>query len=140
MYNFVLSPNPYKDYFLSTYGQLQRLVNMRAHHITHIFCLVINCWFGNYFSVRAEIVDFVASATTVCTDEVVTFNCTAVGNPAVHTYKLYSNDKMVNESSSGLWRQSMTTAGQFVYTCVANNTLGSDNRTVNLTVNGKFEL
>ena len=113
---------------------------MCAFYTAQIFCLVINCWFVNSISVRPEIVDFVASATTVCTNEVVTFNCRAVGNPAVHSYMLYSNGIMVNESSLGLWRETMTTARVFVYTCVAKNTLGSDNRTVAVTVNGKFEL
>ena len=80
-----------------------------------------------------------ANATTVCQNDVVSFTCTAVGNPVVHSLMLYVNGVMANESNSlGVWSQAMTTEGMFYFTCVANNTLGMDNRTVTVTVNGNL--
>ncbi|XP_068685505.1 hemicentin-1-like isoform X2 [Montipora foliosa] len=84
---------------------------------------------------KADIVDFVANATTVCQNDVVSFNCSAVGNPAVHTYLLYINGIMTDSNSLGVWTQTMTTGGMVNFTCVANNSLGTDRRTIAVTVN-----
>ena len=81
-----------------------------------------------------------ANATTVCQNDVVSFNCSADGNPAVHTYLLYVNGNMNDSNSFGVWSQAMTTEGMFNFTCVANNTLGTDKRTVAVTVNGKYKI
>ena len=80
-----------------------------------------------------------ANATTVCQNDVVSFNCSAVGNPAVHTYLLYVNGIMNDSNSLGVWSRTITTRGVFNFTCVANNTLGTDSRTVAVTVNGKWK-
>ncbi|XP_068685516.1 uncharacterized protein [Montipora foliosa] len=84
---------------------------------------------------KAEIVDFVANATTVCQNDVVSFNCSALGNPAVHTYMLYVNGITNDSNSLGVWTRTMATEGVLNFTCVANNTLGTDRRTVSVTVN-----
>ena len=66
------------------------------------------------------------------------FNCSANSNPAVHTYQLYVNGMMVNETSAtGVWNRIMTTRGEFVYKCMVNNSVGTAMSTnVNITVNG----
>ncbi|XP_068734047.1 hemicentin-1-like [Montipora capricornis] len=84
---------------------------------------------------KAEIVDFVAIPTSVCKNDVVTFNCSAVGNPAVHTYLLYVNGVLNDSNRFGYWSRAMTTGGVHNFTCVANNTFGTDRRTVDVTVN-----
>ena len=83
-------------------------------------------------------VRLVASNGTVCRDAVVTFNCSANGNPSVFTYQLYENGVMVaNGSSSGIWNRTMSTGGVFNYKCAASNIIGTANSTsVSVTVNG----
>ena len=93
----------------------------------------------NFILVKAEIVDFVANATTVCQNDLITFNCSAAGNPAVDTYLLYVNGAVIDSNRFGNWIRSMTTGGVLNFTCVANNTLGTDRRTVAVTVNGKCQ-
>ena len=80
-----------------------------------------------------------ANATTVCQNDIATFNCSAVGNPAVHTYQLFVNGFMNDSNSFGVWSRAMTTGGVFNLTCLANNTLKTDRRTIAVTVNGKWE-
>ena len=71
-------------------------------------------------------VQFVASKTAVCQGEKITFTCSANSNPAVHTYQLYVNGALVNETSStGVWNRTMKTGGVFVYKCIVNNTVGT---------------
>ena len=83
-------------------------------------------------------VKLVPSKTTVCQGEIITFNCSAISNPAVHTYQLYMNETMVTEvSSTGVWNITMTTGGVFVYKCKVNNTIGTAmSENVTITVNG----
>ena len=91
--------------------------------------------------VKAEIVGFVTNATTVCRNDVVSFSCSVLGNPVVRTYLLYANDVMNDYSNgSGVWSRTMTTGGVLDFTCVANNTVGTDRRTVAVTVNGKCKV
>ena len=84
-------------------------------------------------------VQLVASETTVCQGETITFNCSANGNPTVRMYHLYVNDAMVNETSStGVWNRTMTAGGVFVYKCVASNKIGTaESMDVSVAVNGK---
>ena len=84
-----------------------------------------------------ENVTFAASKVTVCKDEVINFTCSADGNPTVHTYQLVGNDTLVS-NSEGIWSRTMSTEGVFVYKCVANNTVGTQqSENVTVTVNGK---
>ena len=89
--------------------------------------------------VPPEMVKLVPSKTTVCQGEIITFNCSANSNPAVHTYRLYVNGSMVNEViRRGVWNITMTTGGVFVYKCMVNNTIGTAlSEDVTITVNGK---
>ncbi|XP_074634404.1 hemicentin-1-like isoform X2 [Acropora palmata] len=84
-----------------------------------------------------EIVKLVPSKTTACQGEIVTFSCSANSNPAVHTYQLYVNGTMVNEtSSSGVWNKTMITGGVFVYKCKVTNRNGTAmSENVTITVN-----
>ena len=84
-------------------------------------------------------VKLVPSKTRVCQGEIITFNCSANSNPAVHTYQLSVNGTMVNETSSaGVWNTKMTTGGVFVYKCMTSNTIGTEmSMGVFVIVNGK---
>ena len=102
--------------------------------------MTIYTWFTNFIVVKPELVQLVAAETRVCQDDVVSFTCTAVGNPAVHTYQLYRNDSLVSDgsSSSGVWSRALSTEGMFIYKCVANNTVGTaESMSVHVVVNGK---
>ena len=70
--------------------------------------------------------------------DTITFNCSAVAKPGVTTYQLFKNDTAMTVSLSGIWSETLTNGGMFVYKCVANNTLGTASSTnVIVTVNGK---
>ena len=84
-----------------------------------------------------EKVQFAASNLTNCKDEVINFTCSADGNPAVHTYQLFENETLVS-NSNGMWERTMSKRGVFVYKCVANNTVGTqESENVTVPVNGK---
>ena len=53
-------------------------------------------------------------------------------------YQLFENDISVNDgnSSAGVWIRKDLREGDFSYRCVANNTVGTAERTVNITVKG----
>ena len=51
--------------------------------------------------------------------------CYADANPAVDNYTLFKSGSVVITSSLGVWSITMNTAGQFVYRCEANNSVGS---------------
>ena len=88
--------------------------------------------------VKPEQLQFVANKRTVCQNNVVTFTCSAVGNPVVHTYQLYENDTLASSSSSGVQSRAMSTVGDLVYKCMVNNTFGTaESMSVHVTVNGK---
>ena len=83
---------------------------------------------------------FAASEIEVCKDEVINFTCSADGNPAVDTHQLFENDTLVTDStnSHGMWNRTMSAGGVFIYKCVANNTVGSEqSESVTVTVNGE---
>ena len=88
--------------------------------------------------VKPEMVQLVTSERTICQGDIISLNCTANSNPAIHTYQLYVNGTMVNEASStGVWNRTMTTGGVFVYKCMVNNTVGTAmSMDVFVTVNG----
>ena len=83
-----------------------------------------------------------ASDTTVCRGTNIVFNCSADGNPQVHTYQLYENVFAVNNViSSGVWSRTMSVGVVFNYRCVASNIIGTaTSPSVNITVNGKEHL
>ena len=67
------------------------------------------------------------------------FKCSADANPAVDNYTLFKDNSVVNISSLGVWAITMNTAGQFVYRCEANNSVGFDKST-DVSVNVEGEL
>ena len=46
-------------------------------------------------------------------------------NPQVTSYQLLENDIAVDTSSSGMWIRTLSNSGEFIYKCLANNTVGS---------------
>ena len=90
---------------------------------------------------KPEHVQLVANETRVCQNDVVSFTCSAVGKPVVHTYQLYENDTLVSNSSAGVWSRRLSSGGVFTYKCVANNTVGTaESMSVHVTVNGKKKM
>ena len=76
--------------------------------------------------------------SVVCKGDVISITCSADGKPAVHTYQLFENERSVNDgnSSAGVWIRKYLKGGEFSYRCVANNTVGTAEKTVNVTVKG----
>ena len=76
--------------------------------------------------------------STICAEYTVNFTCSADANPAVDSYTLFKNGSVVNTSSLGVWSITINTAGQFVYRCEANNSVGSGKSSdVTLNVEGE---
>ena len=80
-----------------------------------------------------------ATNSTICAEYIVNFTCSADANPAVDNYTLFKNASVVNTSSLGVWSITMNTAGQFVYRCEANNSVGSG-KSSDVTLNVKGEV
>ena len=112
-------------------------MNLLESHKNRTKCLVTFI----FNLVMPEMVQLVPIERTVCQGEITTFNCSANSNPAVQSYRLYVNGRMVvNEvSSTGVWNIAMTTAGVFVYKCKVNNTIGiAMSESITIIVNGKL--
>ena len=79
------------------------------------------------------------SDSSICQGDVFNISCSADGNPAVHTYLLFENDTLQNNSGSSVVHVTRTASaeGVLVYRCEANNTVGMANATTTITVNGK---
>ena len=76
----------------------------------------------------------------VCTRDVIHFTCAAEANPPVHTYTLYQNVTVINNTGiSGTWVKTMENAGMFVFRCEANNSIQRSGKSGNttLTVDGE---
>ena len=80
-----------------------------------------------------------ATNSTICAEYIVNFTCSADANPSVDNYTLFKNGSVVNTSSLGVWSITVNTAGQFVYRCEANNSVGSG-KSSDVTLNVKGEV
>ena len=92
---------------------------------------------------KPEKFKFTVSKSTGCQAFVVTFNCSADGNPPVDTYQLLENGVPVRDSSSSLamWSRNISTVGTFDYKCMANNSVGTAySMNVTVTLNGKQQI
>ena len=76
--------------------------------------------------------------TVVCKSDTISITCSADGKPAVHTYQLFENEIPVNDGngSAGVWTKKDLKGGNFSYNCVANNSIGTTEKTINVTVKG----
>ena len=56
----------------------------------------------------------------------------------MHTYQLFENEIPVNDGkiSAGVWVRKDLKGGELSYSCVANNTVGTTEKTVNFTMKG----
>ena len=87
---------------------------------------------------KPENVMLMVNDSAVCKGDVISITCSADGKPAVHTYQLFENETPVNDgnSSAGVWIRKDLKGGVLNYSCVANNTVGTAEKTVNVTVKG----
>ncbi|XP_022809634.1 muscle, skeletal receptor tyrosine-protein kinase-like [Stylophora pistillata] len=88
---------------------------------------------------KPENVKLLVNDSIICEGEVIGITCSADGKPAVHTYQLYENGKPIvdGNSSAGVWIRKDLKGGDLSYSCVANNTVGTTEKTVNVTVKGR---
>ena len=92
-----------------------------------------------FFSLdKPENVKLMVNDSVVCKGDVISITCSADGKPAVHSYQLFENEIPVNDgnSSAGVWMRKDLKGGDLSYRCVANNTVGTNEKTVNVTVKG----
>ena len=96
------------------------------------------CIVGSLSSVKPENFKLTVNDSTICRGDVISITCSAEGKPAVHTYQLCENEIPVNDgnSSAGEWTRVMSTAGEFTFRCVANNTVGTSQKNDTVTVKG----
>jgi len=77
--------------------------------------------------------------SNICEGDIISITCSADGKPSVHTYQLFENDIQVPDSATaGVWNRTMAAQGNFTYRCVANNTVGTSDKNVTVTVNGNW--
>ncbi|CAH3163241.1 unnamed protein product [Pocillopora meandrina] len=87
---------------------------------------------------QPENLKFMVNDSAVCKGDVISITCSADGKPAVHTYQMFENEILVNDgkSSAAVWIRKYLKEVDFSYKCVANNTVGTAEKTVNVTVKG----
>ena len=73
-----------------------------------------------------------------CQDDVISINCSADVDLSVTSYELLENDAVILDTT-GRWSKTFTTGGVFVYKCVANNSMGTQqSSSVTIYVHGKI--
>ena len=80
------------------------------------------------FSVKPENVQLLTNVTAnnTCPGGYWNFTCSVdAANPQVTSYHLLENDIAVDTSGSGMWIRTLSNSGEFIYKCLANNTVGS---------------
>ena len=92
---------------------------------------------------KPENVQLSANTTSnkVCAGIVLNLTCTAEANPRVHTYVLYENDVVINNTGSvGTWIRRLQTGGKFAFRCEASNSVEGTGESSDMifTVNGKL--
>ena len=89
-------------------------------------------------SVKPENFKLIVNDSTICQGDVTSITCSAEGKPTVHYYQLFENKIPVTDgnSSAVVWTRMMLTGGEFTYTCVAKNTVGTSQKNVTVTVKG----
>ena len=88
--------------------------------------------------VKPENVKLMVNDSVICKSDVVSIACSANGKPAVHIYQLFENEIPVNDgnSSAGVWIRKDLKGRDLSYRCGANNTVGTAEKTLNVTVKG----
>ena len=77
--------------------------------------------------------------SNICKGDIITITCSADAKPDVDTYQLFENDiRVPNSDTTGVWKRTMSAQGNFTYRCVANNTVGTSDKNVTVTVNGNW--
>ena len=97
--------------------------------ILYILAVGFLCQFSFLlFSVQPENVQLLTniSANNTCPGVYWNFTCSVgAANPQVTSYQLLENDTAVDTNSSGMWIRTLSNSGEFIYKCLANNTVGS---------------
>ena len=125
-----------------TYGiGLDRKLFGSCNMMYNITCSDTDAWSNIvvFFSLdKPENVKLMVNDSAVCKGDVISITCLADGKPAVHTYQLFENEVPVTDgnSSAGVWIRKDLKEGDFSYRCMANNTVGTTEKTVNVTVKG----
>ena len=76
--------------------------------------------------------------SNICKGDIISITCSADGKPGVHTYQLFENDTVPDSDTAGVWQRTKSVEGSFTYRCVANNTVGTSDKNVTVTVNGNW--
>ena len=92
-----------------------------------VVVLRINFFYSFLFSVEPENVQLSTNITVnkTCPGSHWNFTClVGAANPEVTSYQLLENDIAVDTGSSGMWIRTLSNSGEFIYKCLANNTVG----------------
>ena len=86
---------------------------------------------------KPENVKLMSNDSNTCQGGIIGITCSADSKPSVHTYQLFEDDIPVPDSdTAGVWKRTMSAPGNITYRCVANNTVGTSEKNVTVTVNG----
>ena len=107
-----------------------------------VVVFLINFCYSFLFSVKPKNVQLSTNITVnkTCPGSYWNFTClVGAANPQVTSYQLLENDIAVDTSSSGMWIRTLSNSGEFIYKCLANNTVGAtisaNEKKVNITGN-----
>lgn len=90
-------------------------------------CFTYQFFYSFLFSVEPENVQLSTNITVnkTCPGSHWNFTClVGAANPEVTSYQLLENDIAVDTGSSGMWIRTLSNSGEFIYKCMANNTVG----------------
>ena len=92
-------------------------------------CMIKYCCFLSL--VKPENIKLMVNDSVVGKSDAISITCSANGKPTVHTYLLLENGIPVNDgnNSAGVWIRKDLKGGDFSYRCVANNTVGTTEKT-----------
>ena len=113
---------------------------LQCGELWHSFASFYGLWSFVILLNKPEIVDLKKSSFTSknCRGDIISFNCSADANPSMTSYQLFENETAILDTNpSGIWNRKLPTGGVFMYKCMANNYLGSeDSLPVIVKVNG----
>ena len=132
--------NTRREIFVSLRGHVMSLISQVQVLIMHTSC---DDWSINELPFplcvldKPENVNLTVNDSSICKGDIISITCSADGKPDVDTYQLFENDKPVPDGdTTGVWKRTMSAQGIFSYRCVANNTVGTSDKNVTVTVNG----
>lgn len=76
------------------------------------------------FADKPRHTNLTVSNSSLCLNDHLSFECSAIGDPPVDEYLFYVNDQMLETSKTGKLQINTTIVGNNAYTCQPRNSVG----------------